>query len=638
MKEQVKNLYCKITAIVLAVIMVALLVACFAPMLKVKTADLPLNEEFTNGRYTSTVSVAEVNLGIGGLMQFLSDFRLVNVVIVVQGNDADIARWNEEIAKIEIKKLEYLIHNPDYDVSSYNNQISTLREQILAAEKSTAEMLASRTPEELAELDVLLHDDDFIDSVSFGYGFMALFDDTQWAEEYPDYADNTIHMMVFLFAITLFAVLAIALLIYLVVSIINVIVKGIYFGVRFNSADEKMLERLFPKKLAAFAGVFLFVVLMLSVFNGYGVAFGGGLITMIVCLIVANAIRGISLILLSDTISIGEIVKYAISVVAVILVLAILVSFGNIGVFDNVLEDGPEFMEKNYETEYKKEYDAYIANCSCATCTGGTTTIQSVQQHADYIKNADSHAKAEAHKSANKSFKQNALLALGFDLVFAIVVFVAFINFIERLGAKTVKNKATGVVSNYGAMPAYGIILAICFIVPNLLFSVGTKDDRIKAYEEGKIKLLFDDYKIEETENYVAHQVLLEADKAADEAMVKLEEEYDAATDEAVKENIKVKIGDAERAMDALDSTIDMYETKQKSGIAVGIVMSILLAVTSFAYKYAIKPLEDLVSGFIKKAPASEEADAEAAPVEDAPAEEAPAKEEVAEEENKDDQ
>lgn len=633
MKEQVKKLYCKITAIALAVIMVALLIACFAPMLKVKTADLPMNEEFTNGRYTSTVSVAEVDLGIGGLIQFLSDFRLANVVIVVQGNDADIARWNEEIAKIEIKKLEYLIHNPDYDVSSYNNQISTLREQILAAEKSTAEMLASRTPEELAELDVLLHDDDFIDSVSFGYGFMALFDDTQWSDEYPDYADNTIHMMVFLFAITLFAVLTIALLIYLVVSIINVIIKGIYFGVRFMNADEKMLERLFPKKLAAFAGVLFFVVLMLSVFNGYGVAFGGGLITMIVCLIIANAIRGISLILLSDTISIGEIVKYAISVVAVILVLAILVSFGNIGVFDNVLEDGPEFMEKNYETEYKKEYDAYVANCSCATCTGGTTTVEAVRQHADYIKGADSHAKYEASKAANKSFKQNALLALGFDLVFAIVVFVAFINFIERLGAKTVKNKATGVVSNYGAMPAYGIILAICFIVPNLLFSVGTKDDRIKAYEEGKIKLLFDDYKVEETENYVKHQVLLEADKAADEAMVKLDEELDKATDDVAKDAIKVKIGDAERAKDALDSTIDMVETKQKSGIVVGIIMSILLAATSFAYKYAIKPLEELVSGFIKKAPAAEEADAEVAPVEDAPAEDAPA-----EEEKKDDQ
>ena len=79
---------------------------------------------------------------------------------------------------------------------------------------------------------------------------MALFDDTQWAEEYPDYADNTIHMMVFLFAITLFAVLTIALLIYLVVSIINIIIKGIYFGVRFMNADENMLERLFPKKLA----------------------------------------------------------------------------------------------------------------------------------------------------------------------------------------------------------------------------------------------------------------------------------------------------------------------------------------------------------------------------------------------------
>ena len=632
MKEQVKKLYCKITAIALAVIMVALLIACFAPMLKVKTADLPMNEEFTNGRYTSTVSVAEVDLGIGGLIQFLSDFRLANVVIVVQGNDADIARWNEEILKLEMDKMKAIM-NGSTNTDSYDSSINTRREYIIEAEKSTAEMLASRTPEELAELDVLLHDDDFIDSVSFGYGFMALFDDTQWSDEYPDYADNTIHMMVFLFAITLFAVLTIALLIYLVVSIINVIIKGIYFGVRFMNADEKMLERLFPKKLAAFAGVLFFVVLMLSVFNGYGVAFGGGLITMIVCLIIANAIRGISLILLSDTISIGEIVKYAISVVAVILVLAILVSFGNIGVFDNVLEDGPEFMEKNYETEYKKEYDAYVANCSCATCTGGTTTIQSVQQHADYIKNADSHAKYEASKAANKSFKQNALLALGFDLVFAIVVFVAFINFIERLGAKTVKNKATGVVSNYGAMPAYGIILAICFIVPNLLFSVGTKDDRIKAYEEGKIKLLFDDYKVEETENYVKHQVLLEADKAADEAMVKLDEELDKATDDAVKENIKVKIGDAERAKDALDSTIDMYETKQKSGIVVGIIMSILLAATSFAYKYAIKPLEELVSGFIKKAPAAEEADAEVAPVEDAPAEGAPV-----EEEKKDDQ
>lgn len=632
MKEQVKKLYCKITAIALAVIMVALLIACFAPMLKVKTADLPMNEEFTNGRYTSTVSVAEVDLGIGGLIQFLSDFRLANVVIVVQGNDADIARWNEEILKLEMDKMKAIM-NGSTNTDSYDSSINTRREYIIEAEKSTAEMLASRTPEELAELDALLHDDDFIDSVSFGYGFMALFDDTQWSDEYPDYADNTIHMMVFLFAITLFAVLVIALLIYLVVSIINVIIKGIYFGVRFMNADEKMLERLFPKKLAAFAGVLFFVVLMLSVFNGYGVAFGGGLITMIVCLIIANAIRGISLILLSDTISIGEIVKYAISVVAVILVLAILVSFGNIGVFDNVLEDGPEFMEKNYETEYKKEYDAYIANCSCAECTGGTPTFDSIRQHADYIKGADGHAKYEASKAANKSFKQNALLALGFDLVFAIVVFVAFINFIERLGAKTVKNKATGVVSNYGAMPAYGIILAICFIVPNLLFSVGTKDDRIKAYEEGKIKLLFDDYKVEETENYVKHQVLLEADKAADEAMVKLDEELDKATDDVAKDAIKVKIGEAERAKDALDSTIDMVETKQKSGIVVGIIMSILLAATSFAYKYAIKPLEELVSGFIKKAPAAEEADAEVAPVEDAPAEDAPA-----EEEKKDDQ
>ena len=97
MKDSFKALYCKITAIVLAVIMVVLLVACFLPVVKVRTADLEMNDTYRIGRYTSKIGdVPEVELGIGSGINLLKNIRMASLVIKVQTLEEQI-RYEEKL-------------------------------------------------------------------------------------------------------------------------------------------------------------------------------------------------------------------------------------------------------------------------------------------------------------------------------------------------------------------------------------------------------------------------------------------------------------------------------------------------------------------------------------------------------------
>lgn len=598
MKDSVKSLYCKITAIVLAVIMVILLVACFLPLVKVRTAGRPIDPIFSIGRYTAGKTIPEADLGIGSAISFLGDFRMANLVISVQNNDKRIAQEEEQILEYQVKELADGRLNGEYDSS-----IAACRNRIIELQKDTAEHLAEFTPEELEELQtVLLNDESFLESLGVYYGFLALFDDSQYTDSYPSYTENSIHMIIFLFGIICFVIAVIALIVYLVASVINVIVKGIYFGVRFKNADDKVLDRLFPKMLPGIAGMLFILMLVLVVFNGYGVTFGSGLITMLVCYVIVNVIRGVSKIILSDTIAWGEVVKFVISLVAVLLIFAALVSFLNVGIFATTMEDGPEFMKKVYDVTYKAEFDAKMAECPCATCTESTDInklFTAIGDHLDHTKSSKSYAESAAKKAANDGFKKNALIALLYDVVVLFVIGISFICFVERLGSKTYKNKYSAEVKGYGPMVPVGILLIICFLLPNFLFTVPTVEDRTKAYEEGSIKLLLDDYAIDETPDNIKYKALVEVKTGMENKIAELDE--NAADYESTKLH-------ADRALALVDDSIDMLETSQSSSLVAGVIWSVLITATSFAYIFAVKPLEAILNKvFGKKSDASVE-------------------------------
>ncbi|MBR2474282.1 MAG: hypothetical protein IKB51_04565 [Clostridia bacterium] len=598
MKDSVKSLYCKITAIVLAVIMVILLVACFLPLVKVRTAGRPIDPIFSTGRYTAGKTIPEADLGIGSAISFLGDLRMANLVISVQNNDKRIAQEEEQILEYQVKELEDGRLDGDYDTS-----ITSCRNRIIELQADTAEHLAEFTPEELEELQtVLLNDESFLESLGVYYGFLALFDDSQYTDSYPSYTENSIHMIIFLFGIICFVIAVIALIVYLVASVINVIIKGIYFGVRVMNADDKVLDRLFPKMLPGIAGMLFILMLVLVVFNGYGVTFGSGLITMLVCYVIVNVIRGVSKIILSDTIAWGEVVKFVISLIAVVLIFAAIVSFLNVAIFATTMEDGPAYMAKQYEVTYKAEYDAKMAECPCAECTNSTDpddwkTVFS--DHANQIKTATSYAESAAKKAANDGFKKNALIALLYDVVTLFILGISFICFVERLGAKTYKNKYSTEVKGYGPMVAVGILLIVCFLVPNFLFTVSTVEDRTKAYEEGSIKLLLDDYAIDETPDNIKYKALVEVRDGMEDKIAELDEN---ATD---YESTKLH---ADRALALVNGRIDMLETSQSSSLVAGVIWSVLITATSFAYIFAVKPLEAILNKvFGKKSDASVE-------------------------------
>jgi len=599
MKDSVKSLYCKITAIVLAVIMVILLVACFLPLVKVRTAGRPIDPIFSIGRYTAGKTIPEADLGIGSAISFLGDFKMVNLIVSVQNNDKRIAQEQEQIIKYQATATQ----SNNYNDSS----IKACRDRIIELEKDTAEHLAEFTPEELEELQtVLLNDESFLESLGVCYGFLALFDDSQYTDSYPSYTENSVHMIIFLFGIICFVIAVIALIVYLVASVINVIIKGIYFGVRVMNADDKVLDRLFPKMLPGIAGMLFILMLVLVVFNGYGVTFGSGLITMLVCYVIVNVIRGVSKIILSDTIAWGEVVKFVISLIAVILIFAAIVSFLNVAIFATTMEDGPDFMKKIYDVTYKAEYDAKMAECPCADCTNNDDSAAKAAayriHYIEHLESSDNYAKSAAKKAANDGFKKNALIALLYDVVVLFVIGISFICFVERLGSKTYKNKYSTEVKGYGPMVAVGILLIVCFLVPNFLFTVSTVDDRTKAYEEGSIKLLLDDYAIDETPDNIKYKALVEVKTGMENKIAELDE--NAADYESTKLH-------ADRALALVDDSIDMLETSQSSSLVAGVIWSVLITATSFAYIFAVKPLEAILNKvFGKKSESAEEAPA----------------------------
>ena len=611
MKDSFKALYCKITAIVLAVIMVVLLVACFLPVVKVRTADLEMNDTYRIGRYTSKIGdVPEVELGIGSGINLLKNIRMASLVIKVQTLEEQI-RYEEKLI------LEYM-------ASSFDNtsSINACRERISQYEAKITEKLAGYTEEEIKNLEeVLLKDESFVKAITFYYGMLAMFDDTQFTNDYPDWTENSIHMLVFIFQMILTVMAVVTLVVYLVVSVINIIIKGIYFGVRFKNADDKMLDRLYPKALPGVAGIIFITLFMVVAMKGYGVALGSGVILLLVCYVLANAIRGISKILLADTIEWEAVIKFALTLIAILLIFAAIVCYINVGIFADTMYNGGDFLEAKYDAEFKKEYEAKMTECPCANCTGSTDpqeVLRAIIDHADHMKTSNDYAKSAAKKLALESYKKNAFIALGFDLVFMFVLGIGFISFVERLGNKMYKSKYSPEAKSYGAMPAVGILLIICFLVPNFLFTVPTKDARVKAYEEGSIKLLLDDYAVADTKENITYKAYGEAEKALVEEIGKLDTK---AEDYAEKK----EMGD--RALAVLQGKIDFLETNQKSSLTMGTVWAVLIAASSFAYMFAVKPLAGILDKVFAKKSDGEEAPAEDTPAPEAPVEEAPADE-----------
>ncbi len=598
MKDSVKALYCKITAIVLTVIMVLLLVSCFLPIAKVRTAGRPIDDGFSTGRFTSGVTIPEVDLGIGSAISFLGDFKMASTIISVQNND--------QLIKVEQENLrDYILGGGQSEstIDSYNDRIE-------AYQKENAETLAELTPEELESIPELMNDEGFLKSLGVYYGFIAMFSDYQFEEVYPDYAENSIHMLIFIFGIIAFAVAVVTLVVYLIISVIQLIVKGVYFGTHVKNADENLLNKMYPKAIAGVAGIIFIVMLLLVTLNGYGITFGCGAITMFVCYIIANAIRGLNKIMLADAIDWERVVKFGITFIAVLLLFAIIVCFVNVGIFATTMEDGPDYMDAHYEAVYKVEYEAKLKECPCADCTGNNDLQEQLRapiDHAKHINDSIDYARSVAKTAAKDTVKTGSMIALGFDVVFMLIMGIGFICFVERLGDKEYKPKGSDVAKKYGAMPIVGILLAILFIVPNFLFGVGTVEDRKVAYEEGSIKILFDDYDVEDTKANLEYKLLVKTE----EEMVKAIDELDTSAEkyEATKLH-------ADRALLLVQDRIDMVETSQKSSLIMGTIWAVLLAASSFVYMNASK-----VAKLFPAKAAEDNADAEGDAEAEAPAE-----------------
>ncbi len=613
-----KKLYSMISAILLVVIMVATLVASFMPMFTVKASATVADETFSGGSYTKGIVPDDVNYGIIDAVKLIPNLKYITHVISVQENERQIDYYNDRKTEI-LADLTMSWESKQNSIDSYNKIIS-------GYEKNIADLIAELTEEEKEELTALLKDASFINQLAIIYSITGLFSDAAFESAGMDDDFNTFYMLRTVFGIISFVIILLFAVLLAVASVITLVVKGIYAIATIKHADQKVLDRLFPKSLNSIVLIILVMAVLSAILlGGASFSIGSGLIFLIILAVVSSAIRGLNTVVLDENCTVSALTKWLCAILCTVFVLVTLFSFLNVGVFNKTLDNGIEFYSSEYNNKrFEVHKEAYMKKNPEPVREDFDSNSDYLAALAKYPQDVEGYAKASTYEDRLSAYKSQIVVPFIYELITGVVIVVAFGMSVELLGRKIYKNKRTGAVTEANMSVKNVIvaaILVVAMILPGMLFTVPKYEDLKKGYAEGEIKIQFNAFEEKNTPAYIAVNAGKEGIKVAEELLKELDEQIEAATDEAAKAELVFQKENGQRMINMYNDQLDYMTTSESKTLALCTVMSVLTLVLCVAYM--------IVPGILdKKLPQALICDSSecAAPAEEtAPVEETPA-------------
>ena len=530
MKEKSRNLYCKIVSVLMVLLMVASVFACFGTMLKIDVGYLTPIDTFTSGRYTSGMSLTDVEVGVIPVIRFLKNIKVNGAVVWIQGREALISNLigdgTKTLSESDLKQI-----------AAYKQDIEDTRDSL--------------TPEERESLSTLRYTEEFAKDMSLFYGFFSLF--SSYQVNYPGLAGALVNISLIPSPVAIVMTIVV-----MVAVLIKAIMKLIALCNAKKKTDEELLESLCKNQVLDCIIAVFSIFLAVSVLFGQALTLGWGFIALLAIYLITLAIGSFNAIFLTEKIKPRYIIRHTMCIVTVVLCLCLAVCFVNFGANKSLFGD---------ELDFTASYS-------------GALLMDGVD--ANEIGNMVNSA---LNKAAITAVLPNyiAALLICFLLSMLVVVLAG-----DEYKMKIEKGKPSP------TLPVLSILLLIAFIAPCILFTTPTLESREAAFEKGEYKILLDDYKVEGSLANTEYNNTIDLHEIEVEKLDGLTEAYNAAPEGEVKTALERQVFESKQKVAYLENVIDAQETNETAAVILGIVFSVLITALAFAMMFAVDPLAKL--------------------------------------------
>lgn len=324
---------------VLVVLLLLTTVFSAGTIVTIRNAENQMTDVYKLGSFTHNVTVDRSEFGVNTVVSFFKNFKYYKVIISVQNIEAQI--------RYEEKRIQEYIALGLTSSTDYSDEIKGCRDNIAKCRVEIDGHMNTLTEEEKTLLtDELMKDEDFIYPLGAFYTIHSMGAEDTYGNSPEHIAPEPFMTASWLSFFLMIITLLMAVIIFVVFAV-NTVTKIIYLATHIMKADATVVEKCCFKTDAA-ALMIMVLAGMFSATFGNSVAFGSGLIGVIVCVILSAVVTGISRVLLADKFSFGEIAKFAISVVSVILLTVMVFSFFNIGIFGTTSDYASDYAKKEY--------------------------------------------------------------------------------------------------------------------------------------------------------------------------------------------------------------------------------------------------------------------------------------------------
>ncbi len=455
---------------------------------------------------------------------------------------------------VKVQSIEAELRRVDENIakSEMYNPESLIKERN-ELQKELADVKADFDDESMEKLDELLYDDGFINALAVRFMLSDILTNMLSNISEPPVAFS---LMAIFFVIMLVGVVALS-----VVAVIGFVKKLTYFIKTIKSPSAESAEELAPKKAGVVVPVFMIALLgVTKVFIGGTAVLGAGAIFGLILCLACYAIRIANRVLFTN--ESGKVKLVAKSVMSLLSAILVLVFMLNLFALDIV---GSLFDSK----------DGFVANYVISNPSKG------------------------ALDEAESIFGGKVWIAVVVGVVLFIVSLIALASCVERFGMKLNKAK-DGTKKPYKACLVLSIFMIVLAIV-NCFFGVGTVEARDDAAADGSVKILWDSYKIEGTEEYIKYEALVDGIEAEEKLLDEFKKELKDADDDDAKKFLENSIIILERGIEKTEKTIDDVKTSQKLNMVVCIIISVLFIALEFTYNKLPDIIESKLGDKFKK-------------------------------------
>ena len=626
----------KILSLVIAVLMVVTLIAAAVSatvgtvFTRKTTGAQDLGPVYASGRYTSSITIDEVDVGGMAIVNMLSEIYYVDLVTITQQYDAKILEQQEKINEKQMELAEYKLSykgSDDSDDSGYKSYLAGIESREEAIDelkevrnglvKELTEFHEGYTEEDFETLKVKLTEEKFLNSVGLMYLFSTGFglgnmienngrdvapgyevadpeeeegetENGETNEENVDFAlltilastrkdyntntPSTLNVLSIMFGMVMLYALIFLTMIIGIILLINSIIKLIRLLKNIKNADEDLVDRLQTKILIGCAAIGFVLFAFVKNFAGSSVTLGAAYIMIGVAFIV-DCISGAFVKLAKEGFKSETVVKSGLTLVSAILAV-VLISVALSCCVGAVVTDKLKSFEN---ISYQQIYNAKVTELYNATDFSDMNLTE--------YKEAISSIKNKASDHTRQYFEETETIVIidvmiaAFATIFAVTICMSLFS---RFAFRQYKTK-TGEKREYGSQIVMAVLILVCAIFMSV-FTVSDVDGLNSTLEKGDYKVFVGEYKEENTYDYTLYESLTEKEELLDKSIEELNNELADIDDEEDKATAVAVIENLERSKSCVkNSKTELEET------ALPLVGMIILAVIILALEVAYK-------------------------------------------------